>query len=111
FGGSNLTPAVGTSKTFDINATQQNISIYGAGNIGNPGTNDADHLGVSVATGDVTGDGIADLLAGAPDADGPVEERSSAGEAYVIQGGPGLNPDVGTEKRVDLFSGGATATI
>ena len=111
FGGSNLIPAVGTSKTFDINATQQNVSVYGAGNIANPGTNDADHLGVSVAAGDVTGDGIPDLLAGAPDADGPVEERPNAGEAYVIQGGAGFNPDVGSEKRIDLFSGGATATI
>ena len=111
FGGTNLQPATGTSKTFDVNATEQNVSVYGAGNIASPGTNDADHLGVSVAVGDVTGDGIADLLAGAPDANGPTELRLNAGEAYVIQGGPNLNPDVGSEKRIDLFNLGATVTI
>ena len=111
FGGSNLTPASGTTKTFDIDTGQQNVSVYGAGNFPNPGTDDADHLGVSVATGDVTGDGTIDLLAGAPDADGPSEDRPSAGEAYVVQGGANLNPDVGSEKRIDLFNGGATATM
>jgi hypothetical protein len=111
FGGSNLTPAVGTTKTFDINATQQNVSVYGAGNVASPGTDDSDHLGFSVAAGDVTGDGTPDLLGGAPDADGPSGDRPSAGEAYVIQGGAGLNPDVGSEKRIDLFSGGATVTV
>src|SRR5262249_42229264 len=111
FGGSNLQPASGTSKTFDINRTQQNVSVYGAGDIGSPGTDDADHLRVSVGVRGLTGDGIPDLLAGAPDADGPSELRSSAGEAYVIQGGTSLNPDVGTEKRIDLFNAGATVTI
>ena len=103
FGGSNLTPAVGTSKTFDIGAGQQNVSVYGA--------TASDHLGVSVAAGDVTGDGTPDLLAGAPDADGLSEDRASAGEAYVVQGGAGLNPDVGSEKRIDLLGGGATFTL
>ncbi|MEK6288951.1 MAG: LamG-like jellyroll fold domain-containing protein [Acidobacteriota bacterium] len=103
FGGTNLTPAVGTSKSFDINATQQNVSVYGS--------DDADHLGVSVATGDVTGDGTPDLLMGAPDADGPADARASAGEAYVLQGGAALNPAVGSEKRFDLLSGSATVTV
>jgi hypothetical protein len=111
FGGNNLTPTTGTSKIFDINVGQQNLSVYGAGNKFNPGTDDADHLGLSVAAGDVTGDGIDDLLIGAPDADGPNEDRPSAGEAYVIQGGPALNPSVGSERRIDLFSGGATLTV
>lgn len=104
FGGSNLTPAAGTSKSFDINITQQNVSVYGS--------DGADHLGVSVAAGDVTGDGIPDLLMGAPDADGPpTDVRTNAGEAYVLQGGAALNPTVGSEKRFDLFSGSATVTV
>lgn len=111
FGGSNLTPAVGTSKTFDTDSGQQNVSVYGAGNNTTPGSDDSDHLGVSVAAGDVTGDGTFDLLAGAPDADGPSEDRPSAGEAYVVLGGAGLNPNVGSETRIDLFSGSATVTM
>lgn len=111
FGGTNLTPIAGTSKTFDINVTQQNVSVYGSGNKLNPGSDDADHLGVSVAAGDVTGDGTADLSIGAPDADGPSEDRSSAGEAYVLQGGTNFNPTVGSERRIDLFNGSATVTV
>jgi len=111
FGGVNLNPTVGTSKTFDISSGQQNLSVYGAGNRLTPGADDADHLGFSVAAGDVTGDGVPDLLMGAPDADGPSEDRASAGEVYMIQGGSALNPTTGSEKRIDLFNGSATLTV
>lgn len=111
FGGTNLNPAIGTSKTFDISTTQQNVSIYGAGNANTPGSDDADHLGFSIAIGDVTGDGIPDLLIGAPDADAFGELKGSAGEAYIIEGGTNLNPVSGSERRLDLFSGDATVTI
>lgn len=111
FGGVNLNPAIGTSKTFDISTTQQNVSIYGAGNANTPGSDDADHLGFSIAIGDVTGDGIPDLLIGAPDADAFAELRASAGEAYIIEGGANLNPVSGSERRLDLFSGAASLTI
>lgn len=49
-----------------------------------------DRLGTSLAVGDVNGDGIADIIVGAPGADGPGEARSGAGELYVIFGGPHL---------------------
>ncbi|HXU39304.1 MAG TPA: LamG-like jellyroll fold domain-containing protein [Blastocatellia bacterium] len=110
FGGANLN-AVGTSKTFDISTSQQNVSIYGAGNTNTPGTGDADHFGFSIAVSDVTGDSIPDLLIGAPDADAFGETRASAGEAYVIQGGTSLNPTSGSERRVDLFTGDPTVNI
>lgn len=110
FGGANLN-AAGTSKTFDISTGQQNVSVYGAGNTNTPGTGDGDHLGFSTAISDVTGDGIPDLLIGAPDADGFGETKASAGEAYVVQGGTSLNPTSGSEKRIDLFSGDPLVTI
>jgi hypothetical protein len=50
-----------------------------------------DHLGHAVASGDVNGDGIDDLLIGAPRADGPDNARDSAGEAYVVFGSPSLH--------------------
>lgn len=44
----------------------------------------------SLASGDFNGDGFADVLAGAPLADGPADDRTDAGEAYVVFGGPSL---------------------
>ncbi|MFN2433028.1 MAG: dockerin type I domain-containing protein [Gemmatimonadota bacterium] len=54
------------------------------------GTDPGDHLGVWVDAVDVDGDGIDDLLIGAPDADGPGNARREAGEAYVVFGGRDL---------------------
>lgn len=57
----------------------------------------------NLVVGDVTADGTADLLIGAPGADGPLNARVSAGEVYVIRGGIDLSA-AGT---IDL--GAATA--
>lgn len=43
---------------------------------------------------DVTGDGVADVIVSAAYADGVGNARESAGETYVIQGGPGLTGTV-----------------
>ena len=96
FGGDNLLPTgPATSKTFDINTTQQNISIYGI--------SAADHLGASIATGNVNNDAATDLTIGAPDADGPNDLRTGGGEAYIITGGTALNPPAGsTVRRIDI---------
>ncbi len=38
----------------------------------------------SLTSGDFNGDGFADLLIGAPLADGPADDRTDAGEAYIL---------------------------
>jgi uncharacterized repeat protein (TIGR01451 family) len=48
------------------------------------GTDAGDQAGTSLASGDVNGDGCADIIMGANWADGPDDNRKKAGEAYVI---------------------------
>ncbi len=66
------------NKLIDIFDGDQDLTIHGE----TPG----DRFGASVATGDLNGDGIADLIVGATDADGPRKERANAGQVYVFFG-------------------------
>ena len=67
----------GGPATFDLAHQRPAFTILGA--------QTKDGLG-SVASGDVNGDGQADLIVSAPGADGPDDSRPDAGEAYVILG-------------------------
>lgn len=72
--------------TVDLARQEQDVTILGA--------DTEDYLAFSIAVGDVNGDGIDDILLGAPLADGPANERPQAGEAYVIFGSPSLEPTI-----------------
>jgi hypothetical protein len=65
-----------------ISALNANLMIYGQEN--------TDYMGSSLATGDVNGDNIDDLIIGAPAADGAVIYGYNCGEAYVINGSSSL---------------------
>lgn len=71
-------------QALDAAAGGQGVTIYGA--------DDGDQSGRAVAAGDVNGDGIDDIVIGAPFADGPDNGREDAGGADVIYGSAGLPP-------------------
>lgn len=105
FGGTNLDPiAPATAKSFDVGASQQNLSVYGE--------TGGDHLGASIAAGNVTNEGASDIVIGAPQSAGPGGFRPSCGQAYVIAGGSALNPVGGaTEARINISFATASLTV
>jgi hypothetical protein len=86
FGSADLPPSI------DLAAGSLDATVYGA--------DKTDSLGFTVATGDLEGDGVQDILAGAPVADSCRNARADGGEVYAIAGGAGLNV------AVDLAEGG-----
>jgi hypothetical protein len=60
----------------DIAAGQQDVTVYGA--------EAEDRLGEAVGAGDVSGDGLADVIVAATFASGPDNRRDKAGETYVL---------------------------
>lgn len=83
----------------DLAAAPADVTIFGAG----AGDYLADRF--SLASGDFNDDGFADVLVGAPLADGPGDSRENAGEAYIIFGSadpPGV---------VDLSQGAAVTVL
>ncbi|MBZ0291521.1 MAG: hypothetical protein K8L99_03045 [Anaerolineae bacterium] len=73
-------------STLDLLASSANvITFYGAAR--------EDRFGIWVDGGDFDGDGYADLLIGANQADGEVGARINAGEAWIIYGSSNLTDD------------------
>jgi hypothetical protein len=69
------------SGSIDLASTEPDITIQGA--------DTGDSLGFGIATADFNRDGGTDLLFGAHNADGPLNDRFFAGEAYVVLGDAG----------------------
>lgn len=67
-----------TETSIDLTANPADVIIYGA--------NGGDQAGFSVGSVDLNKDGFADIVVGAPFADGPANDRLEAGEVYVVLG-------------------------
>ncbi|MGR3178073.1 MAG: FG-GAP-like repeat-containing protein [Candidatus Anammoxibacter sp.] len=71
FGSKSLPGIINLSKKADI-------TFFGAGQ--------GDLCGYAIATGDINGDGVADVLLGAPEGDGYKDKHKDTGEVYLIYG-------------------------
>ena len=72
--------------TVDLLSAAPDFAVFGA-DVG-------DQLGHAVASGDLNGDDVDDILLGAPFADGAGNGKAEAGEAYVIFGSPSLSGSI-----------------
>lgn len=89
-----LTPGQLIPGTLDVANLGDAAIVASGGNVG-------DRLKVLDA-GDFNGDGLSDILLGAPNADGPDNQRLDAGAAYIIFGSPnGIKPrDLGNPDEI-----------
>jgi hypothetical protein len=80
-------PSLGT-RAIDLLRNQQDVTIRGAdvNDVSIDPCLPGDSLGASIASRDINGDGIADILIGAPYADGVNNAKKDSGEAYLIYG-------------------------
>lgn len=69
------------NASYDLAADEEDLVVYGAG------AGDKLSSGGALVAGDISEDGVADLIMGTDLADGPGDARSACGEAYAYYGG------------------------
>src|SRR5262249_7049337 len=92
FGGSGLPATIDTGSP-----SGPNVTIFGA--------NSGDNLGFSLDAGDVNGDGVQDLVIGAPGVSANNTTRTNTGAAFVMFGGSSLGSapiDLGVANKADV---------
>ena len=72
----------------DLDVRQPDVRILGAVS--------EDNLGTGVAVGDLNGDGVDDMIVGAPNSNGIPQQRTNMGEAYVVFGSANLPATIDT---------------
>jgi hypothetical protein len=91
----------------DLLMNPPNVIIYGAAT--------GDQLGTALAAGDINGDGVKDIIIGAPFADEPSGSsnpvRPNVGKVYVIFGGQTLGQRATRDMNLSANMGGPDVTI
>jgi hypothetical protein len=83
--------------SFDIALGEQDVTILGA--------DAGDRLGTSLASADLDGDGVGDIILGAERGDGPDNARQDSGELYIVLGSTSLS------QTVDIALGNHSAAV
>ncbi len=96
-GGNELRDEAALAKYLDLRTPPDSLTI-----ITFLGANSFDRLGIWMRTGDVSGDGIADIVVGADEVDSP--DETNRGLVYVIRGGTHL----ASSQVIDLANFGDT---
>lgn len=96
-GGQGLRDLAANGLTLDLAAPPTTVNVVTL-----IGSADLDRLGIWMRTGDVSGDGIADMLVGADQED--IAGETNRGAAYLIRGGAHLNANL----LIDLVAFGST---
>ena len=99
-GGPELRSFANSLQVLDLRSPPQSLTLVTI-----VGAQEMDRLGIWMRTGDVTGDGVADIAVGADQASLPLEKHR--GEVYVIRGGTHLE----VSQRVDLANFASTGTL
>lgn len=87
-----------TSTVYGVSNRQQGLLALG----GNPAM-----TGVAVQTGDLNGDGIDDLIIGAPESEGILDQTTRSGWVYVVLGKSKLAAQLDIKQEYDIaFVGG-----
>ena len=97
-GGQGLRDLAGNGTMLDLAAPPASVTVLTIG-----GAAELDRLGFWMRTGDVSGDGVADILVGADQED--IAAEANRGAVYLIRGGPHLNANT----FIDLMGFGSTA--
>lgn len=89
------TPAAESAWTVDLAVpAERDAIVYGADEYDTLGFGFPAQRSPSIVSGDLTGDGVDDLVVGVPGGDGRDESRSDAGELYVLPGGTSLRGEI-----------------
>ena len=84
------------ARVVDAARGEQDVTVLGI--------DSGDLMGVALASGDVDGDGVADLILGASGGRGPGEDRGSAGEVYVVLGSPEIAGELDLAEQPPFFT-------